>query len=135
MTAMDATVGSRQPRGSRRPRPWARWIPLGWTALVVAYLVATYRIANDSLYVQSVVLTAAIFAILAVSLDLVAGATGLYSLGHAGLFALGAYGTTLLNQHGWHIFLLLPVSLVGVGLVGIVLGTVSLRVSGLSSRS
>ena len=91
MTAMDATVGSRQPRGSRRPRPWARWIPLGWTALVVAYLVATYRIANDSLYVQSVVLTAAIFAILAVSLDLVAGATGLYSLGHAGLFALGAY--------------------------------------------
>lgn len=131
MTAMDATVGSRQPLGSRQPRPWARWIPLGWTALVVAYLGATYRIANDSLYVQSVVLTAAIFAILAVSLDLVAGATGLYSLGHAGLFALGAYGTTLLNQHGWHIFLLLPVSLVGVGLVGIVLGTVSLRVSGL----
>ena len=79
--------------------------------MVVAYLAATFRIADGTLYLQRVVTTAAVFAILAVSLDLVAGVTGLYSLGHAGLFALGAYATTLLNQHGWNIFLLLPVSL------------------------
>jgi len=112
-------------------RQWARLVPLGTAMLVVAYLAATFRIAEGTLYIQGVVTTAAVFAILAVSLDLVAGVTGLYSLGHAGLFALGAYATTLLNQHGWNIFLLLPVSLIGVGVVGILLGTVSLRVSGL----
>ena len=77
-------------------------------------------------------LVAAVFGMLAVSLDLVAGMTGLYSLGHAGLFALGAYGTTILyNNHGWNLFLILPVCIVGVGLVGLVLGAMSLRVSGL----
>ena len=36
------------------------------------------------LYIQGLVLVAAVFGMLAVSLDLVAGMTGLYSLGHAG---------------------------------------------------
>ena len=77
-------------------------------------------------------LVAAVFGILAVSLDLVAGVAGLYSLGHAGLFAIGAYGTTILhNDHGWNLFLLLPASMLGVGVVGLVLGSLSLRVSGL----
>ena len=77
-------------------------------------------------------LVAAVFGMLAVSLDLVAGMTGLYSLGHAGLFALGAYATTLLyNDHHWNLFVILPASLLGVGAVGLVLGALSLRVSGL----
>jgi len=100
--------------------------------LVVAYLASTFGIAHGSFGVQDVVLVAAVFAILAVSLDLAAGMTGLYSLGHAGLFALGAYATTLLNTKlDWNLFLLLPVTIVGVGLVGFVLGFLSLRVSGL----
>jgi branched-chain amino acid transport system permease protein len=99
---------------------------------ICAYLVLTYFLANDTLYVQGLVLVAAVFGILAVSLDLVAGMTGLYSLGHAGLFAIGAYGTTILhNDHGWNLFVLLPVSMLGVGCVGLVLGSLSLRVSGL----
>jgi ABC-type branched-subunit amino acid transport system ATPase component/ABC-type branched-subunit amino acid transport system permease subunit len=82
--------------------------------------------------VQGLVLVAAVFAVLAVSLDLVAGVLGLYSLGHAGLFALGAYATTLLyTDHGWNLFVLLPACVVGVGLVGLILGALSLRVSGL----
>jgi branched-chain amino acid transport system permease protein len=95
-------------------------------------MLATDWFAHGSLYVQGLVQVAAAFAILAVSLDLVAGSLGLYSLGHAGLFALGAYGTTLLsNNDHWNLFLLLPVSMVGVGVVGLVLGSLSLRVSGL----
>ena len=99
---------------------------------IAGYLVLTYVLANDTLYVQSLVLVAAVFGILAVSLDLVAGVAGLYSLGHAGLFAIGAYGTTILhNDHGWNLFVLLPASMLGVGVVGLVLGALSLRVSGL----
>lgn len=103
------------------------------TVVVLAgYVLATFFIAHSSSYHQGLLLVAAVYAILALSLDLVAGATGLYSLGHAGLFAIGAYGTTILNTHyGWNIFLALPVSVVGVGLVGVVIGALSLRVSGL----
>ncbi|MFI5953936.1 ATP-binding cassette domain-containing protein [Cryptosporangium sp. NPDC051539] len=100
--------------------------------LLVLALVAILGVARGSYYWQNVALTAAVFCILAVSLDLAAGVTGLYSLGHAGLFALGAYTTTLLNSHfGTNVFLLLPLVIVGVGLVGILLGSLSLRVSGL----
>ena len=117
------------------PRPGGRAIP--WRTptgilLALVFVWGTYAVATGSLYTQGLVLTAAVFAILALSLDLVAGMLGLYSLGHAGLFAVGAYATALLQtQHGWNIFLLLPVCIVGVGLVGMGLGALSLRVSGL----
>jgi branched-chain amino acid transport system permease protein len=111
---------------------WERLLPLGTSALVVAYLAATFGVAHGSYFLQSLVLVAAVYAVLAVSLDLVAGTTGLYSLGHAGLFALGAYTTTLLNHaFGWNVFVLLPISVLGVGLVGAALGSLTLRVSGL----
>ena len=101
-------------------------------AVAVGYLLFTDVIARGSLYGQSLVLTAACFAILAVSLDLVAGMTGLYSLGHAGLFACGAYATTLLNSHeGVGVFPALPLVVAGTGVVGLLLGSLSLRVSGL----
>jgi branched-chain amino acid transport system permease protein len=91
-----------------------RATPLVNLALVVAFLLFTSYVAHGSYYLQGIATTAAVFAILAVSLDLAAGMTGLYSLGHAGLFALGAYGTTLTNQHrGTNVFVLLPVVVVG----------------------
>jgi branched-chain amino acid transport system permease protein len=100
--------------------------------VVLVYLAGTLEVARGSLYLQGMVLTAAIFGILAVSLDLVAGMTGLFSLGHAALFALGAYATALLSQdYNINVFVLLPISVVGVGLVGLVFGFLSLRVSGL----
>jgi len=114
--------------------PARRSRALGWGAivLVVAYLGATLGVAHGSYYLQSLIPVAAVFAILALSLDLAAGMTGLYSLGHAGLFALGAYATTLMNaKFGWNVFVMLPVSIIGVGIVGIILGALSLRVSGL----
>ncbi len=115
-----------------QPTTRYRRVTIGIIILFVAYLASTFGIANGSYGTQSLVLVAAIFAILALSLDLVAGVTGLYSLGHAGLFALGAYSTTLLNSKlGWDLFLLLPLVIIGVGIVGLILGFLSLRVSGL----
>jgi branched-chain amino acid transport system permease protein len=112
-----------------RARFWGRAITL---ALIAAYLLATYGAGHASLYWRGLLLVAAVYGMLAVSLDMVAGMIGLYSLGHAGLFALGAYGTTLLHNHlGWGVFALLPLVFIGVGLVGLVLGTLALRVSGL----
>jgi branched-chain amino acid transport system permease protein len=99
---------------------------------IAGYAVFAYWAAHSTLYIQGLVLVAAVFGMLAVSLDLVAGMVGLYSLGHAGLFALGAYATTILyNDHHWNLFVILPVCLAGVGAVGLLLGAISLRVSGL----
>ena len=103
-----------------------------WAAALVAYLAGSAVLAHSSSYQQGLLLVAAVYSILALSLDLVAGATGLYSLGHAGLFAIGAYGTTILSTHyGWNVFFALPVAVVSVGLIGVVIGALSLRVNGL----
>src|SRR5271168_1130078 len=109
-----------------RLRPWAA--PLG----VAIYLAATTLIARSDLGVQSLVLVAAVFGVLAISLDLVAGMLGLYSLGQGGFFAIGAYFTTIVvNDLSWNVFLVLLIVLLLAGLIGLAVGAMSLRVSGL----
>lgn len=110
----------------------ARWRRLLLVGSLAAYLGATTGIAHSSSYDQGLLLVAVVYAILALSLDLVAGAAGLYSLGHAGLFAIGAYGTTILQgTYNWNVFEALPAMVAAAGVVGIVIGALSLRVSGL----
>jgi branched-chain amino acid transport system permease protein len=100
--------------------------------VVVAYLVATYFIAWADLQVQGLILVAAIYAILAICLDATAGVLGLYSLGVGGFFAIGAYLTTILSTiYGVNLFLLIPIIVVITGVLGVILGAASLRVSGL----
>jgi len=99
---------------------------------VLVYLVLTYSVAHSTLYVQGLVLVAAVFAVVALSLDLVLGVTGMFSLAHAGLLGVAAYLTTVLwTSDGVNIFLLLPVAVIGSGLAGLVIGAATLRVGGL----
>jgi branched-chain amino acid transport system permease protein len=101
-------------------------------AIVITYLAATYFVAWADLQVQGLILVAAIYAILAICLDATAGILGLYSLGVGGFFAIGAYLTTILSTvYGMNLFLLIPIVVVITGLLGIILGAASLRVSGL----
>ncbi len=105
---------------------------LGGVILILAYLVLTYGIAQANLNLQSLALVAAVFSILAISLDLVAGMLGLYSLGQGGFFAIGAYFTTIIaTQYEVNVFWLLPAVLIVSGGTGAVIGAMSLRVSGL----
>jgi branched-chain amino acid transport system permease protein len=105
---------------------------IGAVLFVAAWLAATALVARSDLGVQSLVLVAAVFGILAISLDLVAGMLGLYSLGQGGFFAIGAYFTTIVvNSLGWNVFLVLLIVLLITGLIGLAVGAMSLRVSGL----
>ncbi len=100
--------------------------------VVIGYLALTLLVARSSLSVQSVVLVAAVFGVLAISLDLVAGMLGLYSLGQGGFFAIGAYLTAIAaSDYDVNVFLPLPVVVVVTGLLGMAIGALSLRVSGL----
>ena len=105
---------------------------VGVVLFVAAYFAATAFVAHSDLGVQSLVLVAAVFGVLAISLDLVAGMLGLYSLGQGGFFAIGAYFTTIVvNDLSWNVFLVLLIVLLLAGLIGLAVGAMSLRVSGL----
>lgn len=114
------------------PGQSSRWWQVKGLIALALYLALTMFVARSSLSIQSLVLVAAVFAILAISLDLVAGMLGLYSLGQGGFFAIGAYLTTIVsNDYGVSIFVLLPCVLVATAVIGMIVGAMSLRVSGL----
>jgi len=129
---MDSSRAQIALSGSTEPAGFGALRRLMSPVFIIAYLVFTYAIAQSNLHMQSLALIAAVFAILAISLDLVAGMLGLYSLGQGGFFAIGAYFTTILaTQYEFDIFWLLPAVLVVSGVTGALIGAMSLRVSGL----
>ncbi len=81
---------------------------------------------------HELIATAAVFAILCMSLDLIAGYAGMVSLGHAAFFGAGAYlyaGATLFL--GWPAPLAMAAATAGCGLLALVVGAVSARTHGL----
>lgn len=74
----------------------------------------------------------AIFALVAVSLDLLVGYAGLVSLGQAAFFGLGAYVAGVLSLAGLQqALIVLPLAALGGAVLGAGIGAVSLRASGL----
>jgi branched-chain amino acid transport system permease protein len=72
-----------------------------------------------------------IFAIAALSLDLLIGYGGLISFGHAAFVGLGAYAVGILSAHGMHdAIIALPVALLSSALFAYVTGVVCLRTKG-----
>jgi branched-chain amino acid transport system permease protein len=129
---VDGQVGELSPAVGLQTGFIARWRGVSLWLVVLAYLLATWAVANASLNAQSLILVAAVFGILAISLDLVSGLLGLYSLGQGGFFGIGAYVTAIaVANYNMSPFVLLPVVLIVTALLGVVIGAMSLRVSGL----
>ncbi len=89
-------------------------------------------------YVLSLGIEVLIFAIFAMSLDLLLGYTGLPSFGHAAFFGLGAYilaYTTSTSDLALgftdNLFLTVPLVILGTGLAALVIGFFALRTSGI----
>jgi len=74
-----------------------------------------------------------IWAIFALSLDLIFGYAGLMSLGHAAFFAMGAYTTGLLVLNGitQSLWLLLPASILASAVLASIFGLIALRTRGM----
>ena len=68
-------------------------------------------------YIQDLVLKIMVFAIFALSLELLVGMTGLVSLGHAAFFGIGAYVTVMASPEydAGSVALLLPASMALLG--------------------
>jgi branched-chain amino acid transport system permease protein len=100
-----------------------------WGALLVVLLLYP---ALFGIYFTNVFVTFAIFALYAVSLNLLLGFTGLLSFGHAMFFGAGGYGTALALTHIKGLALL-PAFLCGVaaaGVLALILCPLMVRVSG-----
>src|SRR5437016_12783111 len=77
-----------------------------WAALILSFVFALH-LANDRLQnsYQDMLVQAGIAVILAVSLNIVNGFTGQFSIGHAGFMAIGAYGSIIVTYYiGYSIF-------------------------------
>ena len=109
------------------PRTWIGWslVWAGFAALALLPLV------TSSFYV-GLLTTAMTAAMLALSLQLLVGATGLVSLGHGAFYGLAAYVVFLLSPEGAArpIWLTLPCAMAAAGLAAFVVGAVSLRTRG-----
>ncbi|RME38888.1 MAG: branched-chain amino acid ABC transporter permease [Deltaproteobacteria bacterium] len=71
---------------------------------------------------QAVAITFLIFAVVALSQDIVLGKCGMFNMGQALFFGLGAYATAILNhQFGWPILATIPVAILVPVLFGILL--------------
>ncbi len=62
-------------------------------------------------YWTDVCVSIGLYALLALSLNVILGQAGIFHMGHAAFFAVGAYGTAILNtMYHWPIFLTMPVA-------------------------
>jgi branched-chain amino acid transport system permease protein len=101
------------------------WLPL----LVAAALVP---VAVRSEYVLNVGVLAGIYVILASSLNITNGYTGLFSFGHAAFYGIGAYTAALLaTRLGWGAMLTLPAAGLTAAAFGGALALPTLRLGGI----
>ncbi len=131
----DLRALARDPRGLLRLSRgnlelWANLLIITWAVAFMLWQGVGFAISVGTVF--------AIWAILAVSLNLVVGFTGLLSVGHIGFFGIGAYSMAILTSNaayeqlrteaiptfGWPFFAALPVSVALAGLVALVVGVV-----------
>lgn len=82
-------------------------------------------------YLLHILVMICIYSILAVSLDLVAGRTGLLSITHAAFYGIGAYTSALLAVHwGWPFLLSVPAAMGVAACVSFIVSLPSFRLHG-----
>ena len=110
----------------RNPRRIA--IAIGLAVLVLVPPVAG---ALDEPFYLTLIARVMIFAIAAVSLDLILGYGGMVSFGHAAYLGIGGYAVAVLSFYGIdNGFLQFAVAIVASGLIALVIGAICLRTSG-----
>src|SRR5450759_4908728 len=106
--------------------------------IVLALLLVVFAVLPGLLYWVGggywfrVATTVGVFAILALSANLITGTTGLMSLGHAGFYGIGAYTAALLaTKLHWPFLLTLPAAGLVTAAFGILLALPTTRLIGI----
>ena len=107
-----------------RPRAQTLWAPAALAVLLLAPL------GLDSFY-TNVATQVLIFALAAMSLDILMGYTGFPSLGHAGFFGVGAYTVGLVTvRYFSNLWIVLLLGVLAGFVVSVLLGILALRTRG-----
>ncbi|MGI4953203.1 MAG: branched-chain amino acid ABC transporter permease [Janthinobacterium lividum] len=102
---------------------------LPWVAGGILAAALPFLVTNN--YLFHLLIMAVIWSVLATSLNLVLGYTGLLSLAHGAFFGLGAYCSALLvTKAEWNFWATIPPAMLVAALFGTVLGLLTLRLSG-----
>ncbi|MGY0196767.1 branched-chain amino acid ABC transporter permease [Leptothrix sp. BB-4] len=114
-----------QQAGPSRPRA-----AIGFELLAYALLAAYPLVAGG--YGIDLVTKIMVYAVLALSLELLVGSTGLVCFGQAAFFGIGAYAAVLAAPQGDTpaLLALLPLSLLAAGAYALAVGALSLRTQG-----
>ncbi len=108
---------------SRPPRRLAAALPF--------LLFALLPVLDPNPYHAEVLATAALYALLALGLNIIVGFAGMLYLGYAALFAIGAYTYALLNlRAGCPFWVGLPISGLAAGAAAVLMGLPAIRVRG-----
>lgn len=87
--------------------------------------------ATDQGFLMVVATRVMIYAIAALSLDLILGYGAMVSFGHAAFLGIGAYAVGISAEHGlWEGAITLPLAMLAAGLFALVTGAISLRTRG-----
>lgn len=123
------------PLKAEADRSWIEWIAespkhyipafaiLGVIALIFPFTMSTYQV--------NIMITALMYVVLGLGLNIVVGLAGLLDLGYVAFYAVGAYSYALLNHHfGLGFWTLLPVGALLAACFGVLLGFPVLRLRG-----
>ena len=99
------------------------------TALATLAVLFTFPLVTPSRYYMVLLAEVFIWALLAMSYDLVLGYTGLVSFGHAALFGIGAYVSALLLRMNFPFLPAIFAAVLFGAILGLTMGIFSLRVS------
>jgi len=107
-----------------------RWsVPL----VLLVLLAAVPAVANaaDMGFAISLVTRVMIYAIAALSLDLILGYGAMVSFGHAAFLGIGAYAVGIASAHDeWNAVVTFPIAIVAAGAFALLTGAISLRTRG-----
>jgi len=106
---------------------------------IIIFLLNRFNIMND--YILHIINLSLVYVILTVSLNLINGFTGQFSIGHMGFAAVGAYISGILTTLVWKInpsnpfnyllfFVALIIGSIAAGVIGFLLGLPTLRLRG-----
>ncbi|HUS61717.1 MAG TPA: branched-chain amino acid ABC transporter ATP-binding protein/permease [Acidimicrobiales bacterium] len=134
MTALSRFRGQRRRVAILEPlgRQWDR-APWPVKGLIILAIVVEVALLPNQIapFWSSVLRDFAIFAVLALGLNVVVGQAGLLDLGYVAFYAVGAYTTGILTTvYGWPTFAALPAAIVVAMISGVVLGGPTLRLRG-----
>lgn len=100
-------------------------------ALIIVAVLAVAFPFSFSMYQTNIMITALIYVVISLGLNIVVGLAGLLDLGYVAFYAVGAYSYALLNYHyGLGFWTVLPIGAALGMLFGIILGFPVLRLRG-----